>query len=734
MNKRLPIFLGFFLSSLAAWALITSNLFIHSALTRLDNLGYDLQLKTYIMRKSPKPSPAVAIVDIDDRSLEVEGHWPWPRSKLAELVTQLQKQGAAVVAFDVFFSEHEPNLADEVIKKLNQQQPVDTSVIDYLKSQSSIFDNDKIFADSLINENSVLAIGFLSRTQTQNQLPPPLLKLNNNLIKQLNLYKAKGYIASVPDIQTAAKFGGFINIFSDVDGIFRHAPLLIEYNGDVYGSLALQAVVSYIGSPIELITPKYDKSVELEGIKVGKTIVPIDINGEALIPFVGKSYTFPYYPATDVLHGKIPNESIQGKIIFVGTSATGMGDLKPTAIQNPYPGVEIQASMASGILENEFSFRPAWTFGANLVLTILFGIISSIAFPYMGPKSLGAVVVIVPVSLLMINNWIWEQTGLVLSFIVPVLLVSVSAVLNILYGYLFESRIREQLKEMFGQYVPAEHINNMLQSKSGEFGLRGDDRDMSVLFADIRSFTTISEGLTAKQLVELLNTYLTPMTEIIFKNKGTIDKYVGDLIMAFWGAPLKDDDHAYHAIESAVSMQEKLNELSVTLKDQNWPDIKLGIGINSGSMSVGDMGSQYRRNYTVLGDNVNLASRIESLTKFYGAHIMIGESTFQGQDKFIFRRLDKVRVKGKSRGINIYEVLGRISQLTPELEQELKNYHEGLEAYQAKNWDKAYSIMDSLHQQHPDVKIYKIYMDRINEYKLHPVSEDWDGVYIHVTK
>jgi adenylate cyclase len=287
---------------------------------------------------------------------------------------------------------------------------------------------------------------------------------------------------------------------------------------------------------------------------------------------------------------------------------------------------------------------------------------------------------------------------------------------------------------MFGQYVPAEHINNMLQSKSGEFGLRGDDRDMSVLFADIRSFTTISEGLTAKQLVELLNTYLTPMTEIIFKNKGTIDKYVGDLIMAFWGAPLKDDDHAYHAIESAVSMQEKLNELSVTLKDQNWPDIKLGIGINSGSMSVGDMGSQYRRNYTVLGDNVNLASRIESLTKFYGAHIMIGESTFQGQDKFIFRRLDKVRVKGKSRGINIYEVLGRISQLTPELEQELKNYHEGLEAYQAKNWDKAYSIMDSLHQQHPDVKIYKIYMDRINEYKLHPVSEDWDGVYIHVTK
>lgn len=733
MNKRLPIFLGFFLSSLAVWVLITSNAFIRSALERLDNLGYDLQLKTYIMRKTPKPSPAIAIVDIDDRSLEAEGRWPWPRNKIASLVDQLHKQGAIVIAFDMFFSEPEQNLAEQLLKHIDTEQPENLTGAEFIKSHVGLFDYDKIFSDSLNNVNAVLAISFLKHSHAQNSLPTPLLKLNDKLASQLNLFKAKGYIASIPLLQTAAKNGGFINIFSDTDGIFRHAPLIIEYNKNIYGSLALQAVLSYIGAPIELITPEYSGSQELEGIRVGKTIVPIDINGQALIPFIGKSYTFPYYPATDVLHGKIPTEAIQGKIIFIGTSATGMGDLKPTAIENPYPGVEIQASMASGMLENEFSYRPAWTYGANLLLTILFGIISSIAFPFMGPRSLGAVVVLVPVSLLLINNWIWEQTGLILSFLVPVLLVSLSAVLNILYGYLFESRRRERLKEMFGQYVPAKHIDEMLQTSS-EFGLRGDDREMSVLFADIRGFTTISEGLTARQLVELLNTYFTPMTEIIFNNRGTIDKYVGDLIMAFWGAPLPDKNHAHDAIESALSMQEKLKDLAATLKDKNWPDIQLGIGINSGTMSVGDMGSQYRRNYTVLGDNVNLASRIESLTKFYGAHIMVGESTQRDQTDFIFRKLDRVKVKGKNRGIEIYEVLGRTSQLTPELDQELKQYHQALDAYFAQKWDESYKLMDTLHQQHPDAKIYKLYLERIQQNKEHPLPADWDGVYVHLSK
>lgn len=733
MNKRLPIFLGIFLTALAVWFEITSNHFISTTRESIENLGYDLQLKTYIYRKHPRPSAAIAIVDIDDKSLQAEGHWPWARSKLADLITRLHNNGAVVIAFDMFFSEKEPNIADQVFTKVSVDPSATPEISDFLKQQIPQFDNDVIFANALSKGINILAISFLPRPQMQNALPPALLPITKQQSKEFNLYNAQGFIASIPELQQAARLGGFINIFADGDGIFRHVPLLIEFNNNLYPSLALQAVISFIGAPIQLVTPAYGNTQELEGIQLGNTLIPIDIKGQALIPFIGKSFTFPYYSATDILHDRIPKQLIQGKIIFVGTSATGLGDLKPTAVENPYPGVEIQASIANGILDNQFSYKPAWTYGANLLITILFGLLSAFIFPYLGARSSGLIIVILPLALLYINNLLWEQTGLVLSVLEPSLLVLISAILNLIYGYLFETRRRERIKAMFGQYVPEKHIDEMLKTTS-EYGLRGDDREMSVLFADIRGFTTISEGLTASQLVDLLNTYFTPMTEIIFKNRGTIDKYVGDLIMAFWGAPLKDKNHARHAIESAISMQEKTKEMAKLLKDKNWPDIHIGIGINSGMMSVGDMGSQYRRNYTVLGDNVNLASRVESLTKFYGANIMVTEATQQNQTKFIFRKLDRVRVKGKSQGIEIYDVLGRIDTLTPELENELREYNRGLDAYFNQQWDLAAQIMESLHQQHPDTKIYKVYIDRINEYKQHPQPADWDGVYTHTSK
>lgn len=733
MGKKLPIFLGFFLSAIAVWTLITSNAYIRSTLARLDDLGYDLQLKAHLLTDKQTPSPKIVVVDIDDKSLQAEGRWPWARSTLATLVDQLYHQGAAVVAFDMFFSEKEPNLIDQLIDKIKFTKDIDQNVIDALKVNASIFDEDKKFAASLENITSILAIGFLPRKQMQNTLPYPLMKLNAKQEKELDIPRARGYIVSIPLLQEAAGLGGFINIFPDTDGILRHAPLVLRYQSSVYPSLALQAVLAYTGSRVKLITPQYADTEELEAVEVGNYQIPTDITGQALIPFIGFSYTFPYYSATDVIHKRVPKNVLKDKIVFVGTSATGLGDLKATAVQSPYPGVEIQASMANGILKQNFSYRPAWVFGANLLLTILFGIITSIAFPFFGPRLLGTVALLLPISMFVLNDYIWKKTGLVLSFLVPISLVSLSAVLNMLWGYLFETRKREQIKNMFGQYVPEGHIDEMLQETS-DYALKGEDRDMSVLFADIRSFTTISEGLTAKQLVDLLNTFFTPMTKVIFDNRGTIDKYVGDLIMAFWGAPLADDKHAENAIESAISMQEQVVALRPTLKENNWPDINIGIGINSGTMSVGDMGSQYRRNYTVLGDNVNLGSRVEGLTKFYGANIMVTEATRKNQTKFIFRKLDRVRVKGKKRGVEIYDVLGRALDLTPELEQELNEYHKGLDLYFEQKWDDALAIMQALNDKYPDKKVYELYISRIKEYKEHPVSADWDGVFTHTSK
>jgi len=733
MNKRIPIILGLILILVAVWLLITPWPYARHLIERLDYLGYDLQLRTRLLTRQTTLNTPVAIIDIDDASLKSEGRWPWSREKIAHLVDELNNQGAAVIAFDVFFSEKESNVAETVMNKLILEKKAIPELTNLISSNTALFDNDNILAKSLENVTAVLAIGFLPRPQTSNELPEALLTIPKAAMDQLSIFHAKGYIGNIPVLQQAAKHAGFINAYADNDGILRHVPLVFGYKENIYPSLALQAVLAFLGDNIKLITPRYGNTVEMEGIQLGSQVITTDAKGQVLIPFIGRSYSFPYFSASDVLKGNLPKDTLLGKILFIGTSATGLGDLKATAIENAYPGVEVQATIAHGLLVNNFSYRPAWTLGANFALTILFGLIAAFAFPYLGPRVLGLIIIFVPSALLFINNWIWEATGLILSFLIPVLLVLANAIMNIIYGYLFESRKREHLKEMFGQYVPKKHIDEMLRTNS-DYGLRGENRDMSVLFADIRNFTTISETMTATELVEMLNTLFTPLTEIIFKHRGTIDKYIGDLIMAFWSAPLKDKHHARHALQTALDMQASIKKMAPMIAEKKWPEIQMGIGINSGQMSVGDMGSRYRRNYTVLGDNVNLASRVESLSKFYGVNIVVTQFTQQDQPKFVFRKLDRVKVKGKMGTVEIYELVCTKENASPELIDELNEYHGALSLYFQQQWQASEQVFKVLNEKHPDRKIYAIYLQRITIFKEHPLPSDWDGAYSHNTK
>jgi len=733
MNKYIPMIIGVILVCLAVWLFITPVKFVRNLFDRLDHLGYDLQLRTRVLTDYQKPTSPVAIIDIDNKSLQAEGRWPWPRSKVAQLVDKLHAQGASVIAFDIIFAEPQPNIALQLKQFLIKKGSLPDNMDVALQKNAAYFDEDAILAKSLQTTESVLALGFLPTTETSNRLPPPLFVLSPERKAQLAIYNTLGFIANIPILQQAAKGGGFINIIADGDGIIRRSPLLMAYKDGIYPSLALQAVLSLVHKEVRLLTPTYGDEVKLEGIKIGDQVITTDEKGQVLIPFIGPSYTFPFYSATDVLHDKIPKKVLQGKVLFVGTSATGLGDLQATSIQSPFPGVEIQATLVNGILENNFSYIPAWTFGANLFLTIFFGLLGTFLFPYFGPRSLLAIIVLLPPAILFLNNWFWTQTGLVISVLIPTLLILIIALLNIIYGYLFESRRRERLKEMFGQYVPAKHIDEMLKT-SADYGLKGEDRDMTVLFADIRNFTSISESMSAAELVDLLNTFFTPMTESIFKHKGTIDKYVGDLIMAFWGAPLKDRHHAQHAIASALEMQKKLKTMQPEFEKYHCPELTIGIGLNSGTMSIGNMGSRYRRNYTVLGDQVNLASRVESLTKFYSVDIIVTENTQRNQPNFVFRKLDRVRVKGKKIGIEIYEVLCTRAELTPELMHDLELYDQALALYFQQKWEEAETIFLKLQQKHPNKKIYAIYLGRINEFKNAPFNENWDGIYTHLEK
>lgn len=730
MNKKTPIIIGLILTFLSLTLFLFPAHPISQVIDRLENLSYDLRLKLKLLTYNMNSQ--IAIIDIDDKSIKEEGHWPWSRKKIAALVDELKNQGAVVIAFDILFSEKEENVYKTLQEQLSNKPFYNTALKDYLSKAVIDEDADTKLAASLSKIDNVLAVTFLPNKIQANNIPVMVSSLQKQN-EQLSLIKSQGYIANIPVLQQSAKGEGFINIFADSDGIMRHAPVVIEYQHNIYPSLALLATSIYLMQPISLVTKQYHDKKELEGVRIGANVIPTDNQGQVLIPFAGTSYTYPYFSATETLKHQLPKDALLGKIVLVGSSATGLGDLHATAIQNPFPGVEVQANIINGILENKFSEKPFWSLGLNLIIVLTLGVAASLIFPFYGARLIGASIILFPPILLLANNWLWQHTGFILPWVLQCLTVLMIAIMNIIYGYLFESRRRERLKAIFGQYVPAKHIDEMLKNP-GDYGMQGDDREMTVLFADIRSFTTISEKMTAQELVQLLNFYLTPMTEIIFNNRGTIDKYVGDLIMAFWGAPLKDSRHAMHGIQSAIEMQRKLSALNKELVINNLPEIHIGIGLNTGMMSIGDMGSKFRRNYTVLGDAVNLGSRIESLTKYYGVDIMVSETCYHNQTKFVFRKLDTVMVKGKYTGVAIYEVLCFKTELTPALQNELAAHEIALKHYYDMKWDEAEHCFKKLHELFEDRKIYKIYLERLAQYKVTPPPSDWNGVFVHTAK
>lgn len=732
MNKSIPVILGYLLLFFAAWIQTTSIPFVHSIVSRFENIAYDIQLRTKLYTIEGPLVTSISIVDIDDKSLRREGRWPWPRSKFVELIKKLKESGVVVIAFDMIFPDQELNIANLVLQELKKKNILTPTFESTLKKISIDLDNDVQFAKELLQTEAVLGFSFVPRPGIEGSPPKPILTLTTNAEKQLGFITAQGIIGNTPVIATAAHNTGFINVLPDDDAVIRRVPLLIRYQNDLYPSLALEAVRLYLLTNIKLVTAYYANSLRIEGVKIGAHVIPTDEKSQVAIPFRGSRYTFPYLSATDVLHGHVRAKYLQGKIVFIGSSATGVGDLNATAIENSFPGIEIQATIADSILKNNFYHKPAWALGVETLLTLTLGLMMILTFPRLGPRTLSFLIIIIPPILIFANNFFWEKTGFVISVFIPIFFTVILAIINIAYGYLSEMLRREHLKKIFDQYVPSTHIDEMLKTND-DFGLHGEDREMTVLFADIRNFTTISEPMTASQLKEMLNNFLTPMTELIFKHRGTVDKYVGDMIIAFWGAPLKDAQHARHAIETALDMQHALTKVNQDFAKQHLPKIHLGIGLNTGVMSVGDMGSLFRRSYTVLGDAVNLGSRIEELTKYYGVKIIVTESTHQHQKKFIFRKLDRVQVKGKHTHITIYEVICRKKELMAELQTELNTHHEALEYYFQQEWALAKNLFEQLNQHYPN-KLYELYLSRIESFIKTPPGQDWDGVFIYEEK
>jgi adenylate cyclase len=658
MRKTIPLSIGVLFLLFVCWLQLTSLPIIAHWRSRLNYIAYDVELNTHLEKYLASENP-VAIVFVDDKSLKEQGRWPWPRAKLATLVSHLKQLGAVAIAFDMIFPEPEDNSAQQVVQVL-QNQHANSAAISAVQKIMPQLDNDKSFAKSLTSIDVTLGMVFHSNPiAMQGLLPSPLSKLDTPSNMQTGVFKAESYSSNIPAIQTAAKAGGFINVFPDADGVIRRVPLVINYKNSLYPSLALAATKLYLLSDSKVTWQQIGQQMDVANVQLGKQIIPVDNSGQVLIKFVNPD-SFVSYSATDVINNKVPADAFAGKLVFLGVSAPGLGDSLPTPVQSALPGVVMHASIASSILKNNFAYVPSWANGAEISIIILVGLLLVVIFPFLAAQILIIITLIAPILLFAANTFLFEKTGIVLSVILPMLLIILLGLLNMAYGYFSEELRRKNLRAMFGQYVAPAYIEKLLHQPKA--GLQSETKEMTVLFSDIRNFTTISEKMSAADIKTVLNRFFTPMTEIIFKHGGTIDKYVGDMIMAFWGAPLSDPNHAKHALTAALEMQAMAAKLKKEFTAEGLPAIEIGIGINTGMMSVGDMGSKFRRAYTVIGDTVNLASRLESLTKEYHVGIIAGESTHAGQDSFIFKELGPVQVKGKAMPVTVYELIGARNQ------------------------------------------------------------------------
>ena len=567
-------------------------------------------------------------------------------------------------------------------------------------------------------------------------LPSPALQLPAAQLDELPFVERTSYIGNLERLQAAADSGGFFSLQADDDGIIRRAPLLTRYGGNIYAALSLEVARVYLGMPpLSLVLSETGSRPILEAVSVGGMLsLPTDDSGRVLVPFRGGARSYRYVPATDVLADSADPAWFKDAIVLIGTSAAGLVDLRAVPVQSVFPGVEVHANIVTSILDGEFPHEPDWVEGLNLGVLLALGLLASVLFPRMTASGMLVATVVLAAAYTGAWLWIWDRYAINIAAALPVLMVLGLSSLNMTWGFVTERRARQRLKDMFGQYVPRAVVEQIAESKKNETTFEGETREITVLFADIRGFTPLSERMNANELKRMLNFYLTEMTSIVFDKRGTIDKYVGDMIMAFWGAPLPDADQRGHALDAALTMVERLEALQPELQARGWPEIQAGIGLNTGNMNVGDMGSVYRRCYTVVGDAVNLGSRLEGLSKYYGVRVVASETTRQAQEDYFFRKLDVVRVKGKDESVAIYEPLCRSSDADARLKSEIDAYHHALDAYFRQDWDKAGRLFESLAEQFPETKLYSLYRDRVASLAKSDAGIDWDGVFSHSLK
>ncbi|MBC7404503.1 MAG: adenylate/guanylate cyclase domain-containing protein [Cytophaga sp.] len=706
----------------------------------LDRLIYDARLRLTMPNDVDQ---RVVIVDIDEKSLLEIGRWPWRRDHMASLVNGLfEHYQIRLLGFDLVMAEPDESSGLRSLEALAQRELKGDkqfhSAMIHLRPQ---LDYDSLFAESLRGRPVILGYYFSNEGSTSGVLPRPALTLNTLNGRDGGITTWRNHGGNLAAFQQAAAGAGHFNPIIDADGSIRRVPLLARYENAYYQSFSLAMVRAYLNGAT--LQPQFGVGVsntdtELESLLLSNTsgpllTIPIDENVAAWVPYRGHQRSFTYFSAADVLAQRIEPEQLRGKIVIIGPSAPGLGDLRTTPVGEIYPGMEVHANLITGMLDSSIKQRSQYADAVGFLLLLGTGFFMIFFFPWRSPLWSTIATLFALLALAFSNLAFWQYTNWILPPATELLLMALLYMWNTSYSYFIESRTKLQIMQRFGQYVPPELVSKM-SLDPGRYSMASRKAELTVLFSDVRGFTSISERLQPEELAQFMNEYLTAMTLIIRRHGGTLDKYVGDAIVAFWGAPVADLDHARNAVLAALDMQAELVTLNNDLAKKGWPTIQIGIGVNTGPMTVGDMGSSIRLAYTVMGDSVNLGARLESKTKDYGVGILVGEVTQAAAPGISFRELDRVQVKGKEEAVTIYEPLGRDCELTPALVAELAEWDRILHCYRVRDWTQAEIVLHGLMQSELNKPLYELYMQRIAAFRFNPPGSDWAGVTRFDTK
>jgi adenylate cyclase len=704
---------------------------------QMELLAYDARLRLFM----PKTlDPRVVILDIDEKSLNAEGRWPWSRNKVALMVKQLfERYKVSVVGFDIAFAEADPSSGLASLDAISKGELKDNP--DYqawLQRSRGSLDYDQIFAEEVGKHPVVLGFFLGGKTDKSGDLPLPsfISKSLGNANWEYIHNEATGYSGNIAALQKQATAAGHLYPSLDFDGVTRRVPMYMKYGEGFYEAFSLAIARTYMGNvpaQLKVDPPRVGNLALIPWVQIGKTTIPLDERMSALVPYRGASGVYRYVSATDVIRGTLAPDELRDRIVIVGTSAQGLLDLRSTPVREDFPGVEVHANLVSGFLDENIMYKPPEVLAISVLTLLIIGIPLAILLPKLSALGSTATVALIALLVLSANIWTWKYYHYVLNIAAPMLMLALLYLLNMAWGFFMEARSRRLITGLFGTYVPKELVAQMSRNPE-EYSMRGESREMTVLFSDVRDFTSISEGLTPEGLKDMMNSYLTEMTEVIQQKQGTIDKYIGDAIMAFWGAPLSDPQHALHGVEAALDMQRRIRSLDPEFIKRGWPVLNIGVGLNNGEMNVGDMGSRFRRAYTVLGDSVNLASRLEGLTKEYGVGILVSENIVKAAEGFVYREVDRVVVKGRQEGVAIYEPIGKVGVIGETQLQEIDRFHKALEQYRKQRWDDAEGVLKNLAYAAPESKLYKLYLKRIQHFRANPPGPMWNGLWVFTTK